>query len=389
MRYLAAFDADFTQEDRSAAITHLCTTDYWTSGKMVDKFERTFGKYVGRHHSCMTNSGSSALFAAIYSMGWTPGSRIIVPAVTFPTAVSPLLWLGLVPVLVDVDDTLNIDPQKMLDTINSLGSVEGAIIPHTLGNPVDPDVWGYFSKSVEDCCDALGSTINNQNCGTFGEMSCFSFYPAHHITTIEGGMVLARSSIAIEKVRQFVNWGRACYCRPGSDNSCGKRWESVVDGIPWDHKYEFTTAGGNFKPGFDIQGVIGLAQLGKEGRYRAIRKRNHRIIAETLRPLEDVIDLARELPGSDPSWFGFAFGLKHGGRNGVVEKLEASGVGCRFVFGGNMARQGFLNGRFVAPLPLEKSDGVMKDWLVVGCNQTISEEEAHYIGNTIAKVVKG
>ena len=391
-KYIPCFDADFTMEDRSAAMAHLAMTDYWTSGKKVDEFERVFSKYVGRQFATMTNSGSSALFAAIYSMGWKPGDKIITPAVTFPTAISPLLWLGLVPVLVDVDDTLNIDPHKMEDSIKAVGGVEGAVIPHTLGNPVHPDVWGFFDRSVEDCCDALGSKIQGYSCGKFGTVSCFSFYPAHHITTIEGGMTLTNSPFHAETIRRFVNWGRACWCRPGQDNSCGKRHDSIVDGVPWDHKYEFVLPGGNFKPGFDIQGVIGLAQLRKEEIYRERRKRNYAIIDAAIKSMHDIVSTAHKHNGSDPCWFGYPVGLNLRSnirRSEVVRNLEGNGVGTRFVFGGNLARQQVLASKCNIPLPLTKSDEVMQNWFVVACNQTVSPEEANFIGDTVKWAVTG
>jgi CDP-6-deoxy-D-xylo-4-hexulose-3-dehydrase len=388
-KYIPTFDAHFPDEDRTAAIQHLLQSNYWTSDKKVDKFERKFSARLGRSFATMTNSGSSALLAAIYAMGWKPGDRIITPAVTFPTAISPLLWFGLVPVLVDVDDTLNIDPQKMEDSIKAVGGVEGAVIPHTLGNPVDPQVWDFFSRAVEDCCDALGSTINGQQCGTFGTVSCFSFYPAHHITTIEGGMAVSRSSAMAEQIRQFVNWGRACWCRPGSDNSCGKRHESVVDGIPWDHKYEFVSAGGNFKPGFDIQGLIGLRQLDREEEYRERRGKNHATITKAIEPASDLIRTVVSLPGSHPNWFGYPIGLAKQDRKEVIANLEQAGVGTRLIFGGNMGRHRFLDGRFIAPIALTKSDEVMRGWFVVACNHTVSLEEAQYIGDTVRWAVTG
>jgi CDP-6-deoxy-D-xylo-4-hexulose-3-dehydrase len=291
--------------------------------------------------------------------------------------------MGLTPVVVDVHDTLNIDIGKMIDSIAAVGGVQGCVIPHTLGNPVDPQVWEFFYKSVEDCCDALGSEINGAKCGTFGTVSCFSFYPAHHITTGEGGMAVSMSHSVGEIIRKFVNWGRDCWCRPGFDNSCGKRFESMVDGIPWDHKYEFVIPGGNFKPSFDAQGVLGLVQLRKEELYRAKRKRNWKIINDTLRPLEDAVGTAGKLPGSDPSWFGYALEVKRGDRKRVIADLESAGVASRLVFGGNMGRQRFLRDKFVAPFPLATADDIMRNWLVVGCNHTITEEEAQYIADTV------
>jgi len=288
-----------------------------------------------------------------------------------------------------VDDTLNIDPQKMEDSIKAVGGVEGAVIPHTLGNPVDPQVWDFFTRAVEDCCDALGSTINGQKCGTFGTVSCFSFYPAHHITSIEGGMTVSRSSAMAEEIRRFVNWGRACWCHPGSDNSCGHRHDVMVDGICWDHKYQFVIPGGNFKPGLDVQGLIGLKQLDREGMYREKRKRNHSIINTCIEDCQNVVSIPTKFHNCDPCWFGFPIGLKNKNRENVIKKLEKNGVGTRLIFGGNMGRQLFLQGKYISPLTLDKSDEVMRDWFVVGCNHTITEEEAHYIGETVKWAVTG
>jgi CDP-6-deoxy-D-xylo-4-hexulose-3-dehydrase len=362
----------------------IATSRHITSGKNVDKFERVFAKYHSRRFGTMTNSGSSALFAAIYSMGWEPGDKIICPAVTFPTSLSPLLWLGLVPILVDIDATLNIDPQKMVDSIKAVKGVQGAVIPHTLGNPCNPEVWEPFDRSVEDNCDALGSSISGVMCGTFGGVSCFSFYPAHHIFTGEGGMTLTNYPHYAEIIRQFVSWGRACSCKPGEDDRCGKRFEAKVDGVDWDHKYQFDVAGGNFKPGLDIQGLIGLIQLEKEEGYRAIRKRNYGIIRRAVESIPDLVRTPVQLPGSDPSWFGCALTLTGRHRKEVIGRIENRGVASRLLFGGNLSRQRFIHGRFIAPLKLTVSDDVMQNTLIVGCNHTITEEEAHFI----AKVVK-
>ena len=200
-------------------------------------------------------------------------------------------------------------------------------------------------------------------------------------------MTLTNYPDTAETIRQFVNWGRACRCKPGDDDLCGKRFESVVDGIPWDHKYQFDTAGGNFKPGLDIQGRLGTLQLGKAERYGAIRKRNHGIVTAALRPLEDIVQLAVQLPGSDPSWFGCAVTLKRGSRQEVIKRIEGRGVASRLLFGGNISRQRFLEGRYLAPFGLDQADKVMRDTFVVGCNHTISLEEAHYIAEVVSEEV--
>lgn len=381
------WDAEFGQEERTALMKWLATTTYITAGPYVDRFEREFARYNNRKFSTMTNSGSSALFAAIYAMGWEPGDKIITPAVTFPTSVSPLLWFGLVPVLVDIDETLNIDPQKMVDSIRMVNGVQGAVIPHTLGNPCNPEVWGYFKRSVEDSCDALGSFINGQRCGTFGTVSCFSFYAAHHIFTSEGGMTLTNYPDYAETIRQFVSWGRACACKPGEDDRCGKRFESVVDGIPWDHKYQFDVPGGNLKPGMDGQGILGSIQLRKEARYAAARKRNYGIIRNGLEPVQDLVGTAVQLPGSDPSWFGYPVLLGGNNRREVIEGIEGRGVASRLLFGGNLARQKFLKGRYLSPLGLEKADEVMEKAFVVGCNHIITESEAHHVATVVREEI--
>ena len=199
-------------------------------------------------------------------------------------------------------------------------------------------------------------------------------------------MTLTNSPFHAETIRRFVNWGRACWCRPGQDNSCGKRHDSIVDGVPWDHKYEFVLPGGNFKPGFDIQGVIGLNQLRKEEIYREKRNRNHGIINSYV---GDIVSTARVLRGSNPCWFGYPVGLKLQNRTEVIGQLEKAGVGTRLVFGGNMGRQSFLRDKYISPFPLDRSDEIMRDWFIVGCNQTITEEEAHYIGDTVKWAVMG
>lgn len=386
--YIPVYAADFGDEERIAIQKHIAKDALITAGKEVDKFEREFAAYHGRQYGVMTNSGSSALLIAIASMGWKPGDRVITPAVTFPTTISPLLHFGIQPVFVDVElGTYNIDLRKMIDTIIATEGIKGAVIPHTLGNPVNPSVWSFFDRSIEDACDAFGSAINDRLCGTFGDVSTFSFYPAHHLTTGEGGMATTANYKTHRKLFQFANWGRDCWCRPGYDDTCKNRFGHEINGIPIDHKYLFTSAGFNVKP-LELCGVLGRVQLKKAGAYHAIRRRNFDVVRQYLAELDDYLVLPKSLPGSEPSWFSFPVTLKRGDRRDICMRIEARGVATRLVMAGNVARHPMMGDTgIVAPCGLEESDNVMRNAFCVGVNQTVTEEESHHIGQVVKEEV--
>ena len=377
--YITVFDSDFGEAERTAIHQHIAMDKFITAGKHVTKFEKEFGSYIGRRFNTMVNSGSSALLVAIKAMGWKPGDRVITPAVTFPTTIAPLLHFGITPVFVDVEEgTYNVGLEKYMDTITAVKGVTGAVIPHTLGNPVDPFIW-LATDTVEDACDAFGSEINGRKCGTFGMISTFSFFPAHHITTGEGGMVCTSFEELHTDICKYVNWGRACWCKPGHDSTCGARFDHTISDIPYDHKYIFDLPGFNLKP-LDICGVVGGVQLAKAERFKQTRKRNFAILDSAFAEIDDRIIRPRSLPEADPSFFGYPITLRKGNRHEITKRIEEKGVATRLVFGGNITRQPMFRGReVIAPCGLEQSDKVMRDAFIVGCNHTITEEEAHHI----------
>ena len=385
--YLRVYEPDFGQEERSAVMRHFAIDELITAGKHVAKFEQDFAKYHNRRFATMTNSGSSALLLAIAAMKWAPGDRIITPACTFPTSISPLLHFGLVPVFVDIDiETLNVSLAKLFDAVSRTPGVTGAVLPHTLGNPLHPKAFDPFRLSVEDVCDAFGSRIDGDLCGTFGEASTFSFYPAHHITTGEGGMVLTGNPHIGKAVESMCSWGRDCYCKPGYDDTCCNRFGYQVDGVDWDHKYLFTHAGFNLKP-LDLSGVLGNVQLAKAEGYRKIRKRNFRYIRRRLAEIEDALYLPVWEKEAEPNWFAYPVTLKRGNRKDICQRLETKGIATRLLFAGNLARQPMMKGYKYIDYGLENTDYAMRNTFLVGCHQMITEEECEYIANTVAEEV--
>lgn len=384
-KQIPTFAPSFGYDERAAIHASVATSDYLTSGKAVYKFERAFAKYLGLPYGVMVNSGSTALLVATLAMNWKHGDRVIVPACNFPTPISPLLWFGLVPVFVDCEiGTYNTTPQMIEDAVKKTDGVVGSILLHNLGNPLDPDVWTFTGWSIEDACDALGSKMGGYMCGSFGNVSTHSFYAAHSITTLEGGMCVTRNNDTYDKIRSVVSWGRDCICAPGEDNRCKKRFNYEVDGIPYDHKYIAATAGGNFKV-LELQGVLGNLQLSKERQFRKRKQDNFAIIYKALEDVQDKVFLPKSLPDATPAWFGFPLTLKLGDRMDLCKRIEARGVQTRMLFAGNVSRHPFLKGRkFEVPYRLHNANTVMRDSFVVGCGQSINEEEAHHL----AKVVK-
>jgi len=382
-KHIPCFAPVFTHEERSAIIEHVANTPYLTSAGEVHKFEREFAKSINLPFAVMVNSGSTSLLVAMLAMRWKAGDKIIIPACNFPSAVSICHWLKLTPVFVDCElGTYNPTPQMIEDAKRKVFGVQGMVLVHNLGNPLDPDVWPIAGLTVEDSCDALGSTINGKPCGSFGLVSAHSFYPAHAITTIEGGMVATQSAPIFEHMRSIVNWGRDCKCYPGEDSRCGNRFGFEVDGVPYDHRYITSEAGGNFKV-LELQGIIGSIQLKKLPQFVDARKRNFSIIYEHLEDLQD--DIPLPISQGDPSWFAFPITLsKRMDRADLIRRIEAKGIQTRLLFAGNVTRHPFMKqSDCYIPYPLTNSDTVMERTVLVGCNQSITEEEAHYIGQTV------
>jgi CDP-6-deoxy-D-xylo-4-hexulose-3-dehydrase len=330
--------------------------DFWlTSGPYTEAFESRFAKTVGMRHAFMVNSGSSANLLALSSLtspahgerALKPGDEVITVAAGFPTTVTPILQNGLIPVYVDVQPETYVAIDEELEAAVST-KTKAIMMAHTLGNPFNLDFVQALAKKhnlwlIEDSCDALGGTYRGQKLGTFGDLSTFSFYPAHHITTGEGGAVLVKKVTHKRIVESFRDWGRDCWCAPGCDNTCLKRYDWKLGELPegYDHKYTYSHLGYNLKSG-DIQAAIGLAQLDRLESFIELRRRNWAYLLSAIKELEEFFILPKATENSDPSWFGFALTVKPNSpktRNQIVKELNEKKIGTRLLFGGNLLRQ--------------------------------------------------
>jgi CDP-6-deoxy-D-xylo-4-hexulose-3-dehydrase len=366
--------------------------DGWlTTGRFNDAFEERLARFLGVKHAITVNSGSSANLVAFSVLtsprlgdrAIRPGDEVIGVAAGFPTTVNPILQFGAVPVFVDVElGTYNIDA----------GQVEAAISPrtkaimlaHTLGNPYNLDVITALCRKhglwlVEDCCDALGSTYRGQQVGTFGDIGTLSFYPAHHITMGEGGAVFTKHSELKAIAESFRDWGRDCYCAPGKDNTCGKRFCWKLGALPegYDHKYTYSHLGYNLKI-TDMQAACGLAQLDKAANFVERRKANFKFLRERLGECEEFLILPQPTEGADPSWFGFPITLRDNApvtRVDLIKYLDQERVGTRLLFAGNLTRQPYMIGRMYRVVgELTNTDKVMNDTFWIGVQPALTEE---------------
>lgn len=358
--------------------------DFWlTSGPYSEKFESRFAKTVGMRGAYMVNSGSSANLLAVTAltsqkMGdrkLNSGDEVLTVAAGFPTTVTPILQNNLTPVYVDIDmKTFVANSDALREAISP--RTKAIMMAHTLGNPFNLDIVQQLAKEhdlwlIEDSCDALGGTYNGQTLGSFGDFSTFSFYPAHHITTGEGGAVLIKKIAHKVIVESLRDWGRDCWCAPGCDNTCLKRYEWQLGELPegYDHKYTYSHLGYNLKSG-DIQAAIGLAQLDRLDEFVTLRRRNWSYLNEGLSDLQEYLELPEATKNSDPSWFGFAITVKENSiysRNDIVRKLNDRKIGTRLLFGGNLLRQPAFIGtprRVVGQL--SNTDNVMTNTFWIG-----------------------
>jgi CDP-4-dehydro-6-deoxyglucose reductase, E1 len=330
--------------------------DFWlTTGRFARQFEREFAKWFGVRFSLLVNSGSSANLVALSALTspllenrrLMPGDEVITAAEGFPTTVNPIVQNNLIPVFLDAHiPTYNIDTTHLEAAISS--RTKAIMIAHTLGNPFNVAAVMETAKRhnlwvIEDSCDALGATYNGQKVGTFGDLATVSFYPAHHITMGEGGAVLTNNPLLKKLVESFRDWGRDCWCEPGVDNTCGKRFDWQLGELPhgYDHKYTYSHIGYNLKLS-DMQAAVGVAQLEKLDGFIATRKANFNYLLEQLRPLEKYLVLPEATPNSEPSWFGFPITVREDApvsRNALVQHLEKHKIGTRLLFGGNLLRQ--------------------------------------------------
>ncbi len=385
----------FGEAELSAAVS--ASLDFWlTSGPYTEKFESRFAKIVGMRHAFMVNSGSSANLLALSALtspklgdrALRPGDEVITVAAGFPTTVTPILQNGLIPVYVDIDLSTYVANEAALEAAIS-PKTRAIMMAHTLGNPFNLDLVATLAEKynlwvIEDSCDGLGGTYKGKSLGSFGDLSTFSFYPAHHITTGEGGAVLVKKAAHKTIVESFRDWGRDCWCPPGCDNTCLKRYEWTLGELPegYDHKYTYSHLGYNLKSG-DIQAAIGLAQLDRLDSFVELRRKNWGHLKSGLKGLEDFFILPEASPDSDPSWFGFALTVKSGGpksRNQIVQELNESKIATRLLFGGNLLRQPAFKGtprRVVGELT--NTDIVMTDTFWIGVWPGLSTQMLDYM----------
>jgi CDP-6-deoxy-D-xylo-4-hexulose-3-dehydrase len=351
----------------------------------------------------MVNSGSSANLLAVSALTsaklgdrkLVKGDEVITVAAGFPTTVAPIIQNGLVPVYIDVNlGTYVAIDDKIEEAISK--KTKAIMMAHTLGNPFNLELVIHLAKKynlwvIEDNCDALGGTYNNQLLGSFGDLSTLSFYPAHHITTGEGGAVLTKKTALKPIVESFRDWGRDCWCKPGCDDTCSKRFGWTLGELPkgYDHKYTYSHLGYNLKSG-DIQAAIGLAQLERLPFFIEKRQKNWRFLWNGLKDLEEFLILPESTPKSNPSWFGFAITVRSSSpinRNTIVGYLNSKNIGTRLLFGGNLLKQPAFQGtprRIVGDLV--NTDLVMNNTFWVGVWPGLEEQALSYVVDSIKEV---
>ncbi|NJN02934.1 MAG: lipopolysaccharide biosynthesis protein RfbH [Leptolyngbyaceae cyanobacterium SL_1_1] len=375
--------------------------DFWlTTGRYAAEFERRFAEWMGVKHCLLVNSGSSANLVALSALTspklgdkqLKPGDEVITVAAGFPTTVNPIFQNQLVPVFVDVQlGTYDIDASQLEAALSD--KTRAIMVAHTLGNPFNLKAVMAFAQKhdlwvIEDNCDAVGSLYDGKRTGTFGHLSTVSFYPAHHMTMGEGGAVLTSDSRLRKIVESFRDWGRDCWCPPGVDNTCGKRFGWQLGTLPsgYDHKYTYSHVGYNLKM-TDMQAAVGCAQLDKLPGFIQQRRQNFEFLSAQLQDLQDVLVLPQATENSEPSWFGYLLVVKEEApfsRNDLVQHLEANRIGTRLLFGGNLVRQPLyagLNYRVVGELT--NSDRVMHGAFWIGLYPGLSEEMLRYTTATI------
>ena len=388
-------------------VRHLvdASLDFWlTTGRFADQFQREFARWMGVRHCFLVNSGSSANLVALTALtspklgddALQPGDEVITCAAGFPTTVNPIIQNRLVPVFLDAHiPTYNMDATLLEEAISP--RTKAIMIAHTLGNPFDLDRILEVARKhdlwvVEDCCDAVGAQYRGRNVGTFGDIATVSFYPAHHITMGEGGAVLTNQPRLKPLIESFRDWGRDCWCDPGKDNTCGKRFGWQLGDLPagYDHKYTYSHIGYNLKL-TDMQAAVGVAQLTKLPDFIARRRANFAFLRELLEPFSEHLILPEATPEATASWFGFPITVREScpiSRNQLVQHLESRRIGTRLLFAGNLLRQPAYRGiehRVVGTVRV--ADQIMNDTFWVGVYPGLSDEMLAFVAKSIAEVV--
>jgi dTDP-4-amino-4,6-dideoxygalactose transaminase len=373
-----------------------------TEGRWVERFEKGLSVYIGRRFASMCNSGSSANLLALTALmqpdapeglRLKPGDEVVTAAACFPTTVNPIIQNGLVPVFVDVE--LGTYVPTIQDLEAAIGpKTKGFMLAHSLGNPFPVAKLANLCDKghmalIEDNCDSLGSKHRGKMTGTLGDLATQSFYPAHHITTGEGGMVLTSNPILRKIVESLRDWGRSCWCDPGKDNTCGNRFSTDLPRLPpgYDHKYTYSRIGYNLKS-TDLQAAIGVAQLARLPAFAEARKANCEYLRRDLCDLEDAIIIPQATVDSKPNWFGFPITLRGLSRNLVVRYLEDKMVGTRLLFAGNILRQpGYADIKCRKAGPLKNTDIIVAKTFWVGVWPGITPAMAAFMVETIRQAI--
>lgn len=375
--------------------------EFWlTAGRFNDEFQTSLANRVGARYALTVNSGSSANLVAFSALTSPllrdrqirPGAEVITAATGFPTTVNPSMMWGMTPVFVDVDiPTYNIIPDLVEEAITP--NTRAIMVAHTLGNPFDAARLAEIAKRhhlvlIEDCCDALGAKLNGRHVGTFGEIGTLSFYPAHHITMGEGGAVFTSNPMLRRAMETFRDWGRDCYCDPGKDNTCKRRFDWQLGELPYgyDHKYIYSHMGFNLKI-TDMQAAVGVSQLAHLDGFIAARRGNFDALKTGLSDLQDFFVLPEATPNSEPSWFGFVLTLREGvpfTRDEIVRHLNEKKIGTRFLFAGNLVRQPYMKDRtYRVHGSLANSDRIMNGTFWIGVYPGLGTDQIGYMLATI------
>jgi CDP-6-deoxy-D-xylo-4-hexulose-3-dehydrase len=380
--------------------------DFWlTTGRFNAGFERGLAEFLDVRWAVTTNSGSSANLLAIAALtspklgerALAPGDEIITVAAGFPTTVNPVVQYGLIPVFADVDiPTYNVQPAAIEAAITP--KTRAIMLAHTLGNPFHASEILRIAKEhdlwlIEDCCDALGSRYNGQLVGSFGDIGTLSFYPAHHITMGEGGAVFSNHNQLRVLVESFRDWGRDCWCDPGKENTCGKRFQWQSGDLPfgYDHKYVYSHIGYNLKI-TDFQAAVGLAQLDRLDGFIAQRRTNFAYLRDRLKPFEEFLILPEATPNSEPSWFGFPITVRPRApfsRLELTTFYDASKIGSRLLFAGNLTRQpAYKDVPYRISGTLTNTDIVMNQTFWLGIYPGITQEMMDFVAERTAAFIK-
>lgn len=394
-------------------LAHLidASLDMWlTAGRYARQFEAEFGKYFGRAtKSLLVNSGSSANLVAVSSLGspelakfgatpLQPGDEVITVAAGFPTTVNPIVQNDWVPVFIDVDaQTLNALPEKIMEA--KTAKTRAVVLAHSLGNPYRADLIAEWCRKenlflIEDCCDALGATINGQPVGSFGEYATSSFYPAHHITMGEGGAVMSKDGRYKKIAESIRDWGRDCWCEPGKDNTCNKRFGWTLGDLPpgYDHKYVYSHIGYNLKV-TDMQAALGVSQLNKVEKFISARRENWKKIYTGIKSspaLSENFTPVTATPNTDPSWFGFPmYAHDRLNREKVVAQLEERKVGTRLFFAGNLTKQPAYRGvNYRTHGELKNTDKIMSSLFWIGVHPALDDSRINYMLEQLEAITK-